>query len=87
MIKYHVLALLCLVAAAISAVEFLAISMHDAATQGNAYLSSGRFWLMIGVFGFSIVMYFRIKRMRKEAVLQGDSEGKASVRPPKKKRK
>ena len=87
MIKYHVLALLCLVAAAISAVEFLAISMHDGATQGNAYLSSGRFWLMIGVFGFSIVMYFRIKRMRKEAVLQGESEGKASERPPKKKRK
>ncbi len=87
MIKYHVLALLCLVAAAISAVEFLAISMHDAATQGNAYLSSGRFWLMIGVFGFSIVMYFRIKRMRKEALLGGDSEGKTIEHPRKKRRK
>ncbi len=87
MIKYHVLALLCLVAAAISAVEFLAISMHDAATQGNAYLSSGRFWLMIGVFGFSIVMYFRIKRMRKEALLGGNSEGKARELPRKKRRK
>ncbi len=87
MIKYHVLALLCLVAAAISAVEFLAISMYDAERQGNAYLSSGRFWLMIGVFGFSIVMYFRIKRMRKESLLQGKSTEKSNLHPPKKKNK
>ncbi len=87
MIKYHILALLCLVAAAISAVEFLAISMHDAATQGTAYLSSGRFWLMIGVFGFSIVMYFRIKRMRKESLLHGeDGRSKAGKHPSKKKK-
>jgi cell division protein FtsW (lipid II flippase) len=87
MIKYHVLALLCLVAAAISAVEFLAISMYDAENQGNAYLSSGRFWLMIGVFGFSVVMYFRIKRMRKELLLQGKSTEKLNIHPSKKKKK
>ncbi len=87
MIKYHVLALLCLVAAAISAVEFLAISMQDAATQGNAYLSSGRFWLMIGVFGFSIVMYFRIKRMRKEALLNGEQGPTKAGKHPSKKKK
>ena len=63
MIKYHILALLCLVAAAISGIEFLAIATLD---HPNDYLSHGRFWLMIGVFAFSIMLYIRVRRFRKE---------------------
>ncbi len=74
MIKYHVLALLCLVAAAISAVEFLAISMTQVEGSGSSYLESGRFWLMIGVFGFSIMMYFRVRRLRKLELEKGQIE-------------
>ena len=65
MIKYHVLALLSLVAAAISAVEFLAISMVDNPT---GYLSDIKFWLMVIVFGVSITLYFRVKRERKNKI-------------------
>ena len=62
MIKYHILALLCLVAAAISAIEFLAISIED-----RDYATSLKFWLMILVFAFSVMLYLRTRRFRKES--------------------
>lgn len=62
MIKYHILALLCLVAAAISAIEFLAISIEN-----PEYMTSFRFWLMIFVFAFSVMLYLRTRRFRKES--------------------
>jgi len=62
MIKYHILALLCLVAAAISAIEFLAISIED-----RDYATSLKFWLMIFVFAVSIMLYIRTRRFRKES--------------------
>jgi hypothetical protein len=61
MIKYHVLALLSLVAAAISAIEFLFIYYENPTT----YLMMGRFWVMLLVFGSSIAMYLRVRRMRR----------------------
>jgi Kef-type K+ transport system membrane component KefB len=64
MIKYHILALLCLVAAGISLIELLAVYYT---TKGD--FTSVEFWLMVFVFAFSIMMYFRIKRLRKEALL------------------
>jgi len=62
MIKYHILALLYLVAAAISAIEFLAISIED-----RDYATSLKFWLMIFVFAVSIMLYIRTRRFRKES--------------------
>lgn len=62
MIKYHILALLCLVAAAISAIEFLAISIEN-----PEYITSFNFWLMILVFAFSVMLYLRTRRFRKES--------------------
>jgi hypothetical protein len=55
---------LCLVAAGISLIEFLAVYYT---TKGD--FTSVQFWLMVFVFAFSILMYFRIKRQRKEALL------------------
>ena len=63
MIKYHILALLCLVAAAISAIEFLAISIEN-----PDYMSSFKFWLMMLVFGFSVALYFRVRRFRRASL-------------------
>lgn len=62
MIKYHILALLCLVAAAISAIEFLAISIEN-----PEYITAFNFWLMILVFAFSVMLYLRTRRFRKES--------------------
>jgi hypothetical protein len=67
MIKYHVLALLFLAAAAISAMEFLAIYLENP----KSYLLLGKFWLMLLVFGSSIAMYLRVRRFRKEALKGG----------------
>lgn len=67
MIKYHVLALLSLVAAAISGIEFLAIYWE----HPKDYILMGKFWLMLILFGSSIAMYFRIRRFRKKALEGG----------------
>jgi len=64
MIKYHVLALLSLVAAAISAVEILVVFKKNP----TGYLSDFEFWLLTGVFALSMVMYFRVKRERKKKI-------------------
>ena len=67
MIKYHILGLLSLVAAAISAIEFLAIYMEFP----KEYIFMGKFWLMLVVFGSSIAMYFRVRRFRTQAMKEG----------------
>ena len=67
MIKYHILGLLSLVAAAISAIEFLAIYMEFP----KDYILMGKFWLMLVVFGSSIAMYLRVRRFRKKALEEG----------------
>lgn len=67
MIKYHILGLLSLVAAAISAIEFLALYME----APKSYLLMGRFWLMLLVFGSSVTLYFRVRRLRKRALEEG----------------
>ncbi len=67
MIKYHILGLLTLVAAAISGIEILAI-YYEAPTT---YLFLGKFWLMLILFGSSIAMYFRMRRFRKSALQEG----------------
>ncbi len=67
MIKYHILGLLSLVAAAISAIEFLALYME----APKSYLFMGRFWLMLLVFGSSVALYFRVRRFRKKALEEG----------------
>ena len=67
MIKYHILGLLSLVAAAVSAVEFLVI-YYD---HPKDYILLGRFWLMLVVFGSCIALYFRVRRFRKEALKEG----------------
>lgn len=64
MIKYHVLALLSLVAAAISAVEILVVFKKNP----TGYIGEFEFWLLTGVFVLSIVMYFRVKRERKKNI-------------------
>lgn len=64
MIKYHVLALLSLVAAAISAVEILVVFSKNP----TGYLYDFEFWLLTGVFVLSMVMYFRVKRERKKKI-------------------
>lgn len=64
MIKYHVLALLSLVAAAISAVEILYVFTKNP----TGYLGDFKFWLLTGVFVLSMVMYFRVKRERKKNI-------------------
>jgi hypothetical protein len=64
MIKYHVLALLSLVAAAISAVEILVVFSKNP----TGYLSDFEFWLLTGVFALSMAMYFRVKRERKKKI-------------------
>jgi hypothetical protein len=56
---------LCLVAAGISLIELLAVYYT---TKGD--FTSVQFWLMVFVFAFSLMMYFRIKRLRKEAMLK-----------------
>jgi hypothetical protein len=64
MIKYHVLALLSLVAAAISAVEILVVFKKNP----TGYIGEFEFWLLTGVFALSILMYLKVKRERKKNI-------------------
>jgi hypothetical protein len=63
MIQHHVLALLCLVAAAISGVEAL--------VQYQVGGLSAQFGLMIVLFAGSIWLYLRTSRIRREKMRQG----------------
>lgn len=67
MIKYHILALLCLVAAGISLIELMVILQ----TQ-PLYYKGGGFWVMAFVFIFSLVVYFRVKGLRKVAMRESE---------------
>ncbi len=69
MIKYHILALLCLVAAGISLIEL----MYILQTQ-PMYHKDGRFWVMLFVFVFSLVVYFRVKGLRKVAMRESEQK-------------
>lgn len=62
MIKYHVLALLCLVAAALSGIEAL---VQFAATPEK--MSNPLGWLMLVVFAASMLLYLRVRKLRKKA--------------------
>ncbi len=72
MIKYHILALLCLVAAGISLVELMVVS-----AQPQCYKLAS-FWLMAIVFIFSLVIYFRVKGLRKVAMQESERGYKAN---------
>ena len=61
MIKYHILALLCLVAAAISGMEAF---FQFTSAQGDTSLG----WIMIGVLILSGYMYIRTSRIRRSFV-------------------
>ena len=65
MIKNHVLALLSLVAAAISGTESLMQFYFKGAGSGAA-------WLMLGVFGASFYFYVRFKKARRELMQEGN---------------
>ncbi len=67
MIKYHILALLCLVAAGISLIEILFILQSV-----KVYYTAVQFWLMVFVFLFSLVIYFRVKKLRKVAMEESE---------------
>lgn len=67
MIKYHILALLCLVAAGISLIEILFIMQSV-----SVYYTAVQFWLMAFVFLFSLVIYFRVKKLRKIAMQESE---------------
>lgn len=67
MIKYHILALLCLVAAGISLIELMVIIQ----TQPQ-FLRGAEFWIMSFVFIFSLVIYFRVKGLRKVAMQESE---------------
>lgn len=67
MIKYHILALLCLVAAGISLIELMVIIQ----TQPE-FLRGAEFWIMSFVFIFSLVIYFRVKGLRKVAMQESE---------------
>ena len=67
MIKYHILALLCLVAAGISLIELMVILQ----TQPHS-IKGAEFWIMSFVFIFSLVIYFRVKGLRKLAMQESE---------------
>lgn len=70
MILNHILALLSLVAAAISGTE--AIVQFTISTSNNqAWYTSGKAWLMLGVFLFSSYFYIRFKKARRAMMQQG----------------
>ena len=79
MIRYHVMSLLCLVAAALAAIEALAGFTVDADRQKIVWYTSVPAWIMCGLFLGCIFMYVRLRRKRK-AELFGSSNSPASKR-------
>ena len=61
MIRYHVIALLCLVGAGISTIEALVAYMEKGPTHW-------RFLVMLGVFMLSILVYARARKLRKKNI-------------------
>ena len=69
MIRYHVMSLLCLAVAAVAAIEALAGFTVDAARQKMTWYTNVPAWVMAGLFVGCIVMYYRLRRKRKEDVM------------------
>ncbi len=69
MIRYHVMSLLCLAVAAVAAIEALAGFTVDAARQKIVWYTNVPAWVMAGLFLGCIVMYYRLRRKRKEQVI------------------
>ena len=69
MIRYHVMSLLCLAVAAVAAIEALAGFTVDAARQKIVWYTNVPAWVMVGLFVGCIVMYYRLRRKRKEQVI------------------
>ncbi len=65
MIQYHVMSLLCLVVAAIAAIEALAGFTVDADRQKIVWWSNSAAWLMVVLFIAALAMYFRVRAIRK----------------------
>jgi hypothetical protein len=65
MIQYHVMSLLCLVVAAIAAIEALAGFTVDAERQKIVWWSNSAAWLMVVLFIAALAMYFRVRAIRK----------------------
>ena len=69
MIQYHVMSLLCLVVAAIAAIEALAGFTADAARQKIVWYTNAAAWVMTALFVGCIVMYVHLRRKRKAALM------------------
>ena len=76
MIRYHVMSLLCLAAAALAAIEALAGFTVDADRQKIVWYTNVAAWVMTGLFAGCILMYVRLRRKRK-AELMGGGNGPA----------
>lgn len=69
MIRYHVMSLLCLAVAAVAAIEALAGFTVDAARLKIVWYTNTPAWVMTGLFVGCILMYYRLRRKRKEDVI------------------
>ena len=61
MIKYHIISLLCLAIAAITAIEALARFMEPSG------MANPLGWMMVAVSLASVLLYFRTRKLRKKA--------------------
>jgi hypothetical protein len=71
MIRYHVMSLLCLAAAALAAIEALAGFTVDADRQKIVWYTNVAAWVMTGLFLGCILMYVRLRRKRKTELMGG----------------
>lgn len=71
MIRYHVMSLLCLAAAALAAIEALAGFTVDAHRQKILWYNNTAAWVMTGLFAGCLVMYVRLRRKRKAELMGG----------------
>ncbi|MEY4002364.1 MAG: hypothetical protein RIT07_406 [Bacteroidota bacterium] len=69
MIRYHVMSLLCLAVAAVAAIEALAGFTVDADRLKIVWYTNTPAWVMTGLFVGCILMYYRLRRKRKEDVV------------------
>lgn len=65
MIQYHILALVSLVIAAFTTIE--AAICYYSSTKG---WGEPKLWLMIGVTALCILLYFRLRKLRKKAMME-----------------
>lgn len=65
MIQYHVMSLLCLAVAAITAIEALARFLGTPSAPNTQGWANPLGWLMVLAFAGSIWLYFRVRKIRK----------------------